>query len=75
MGAVIELQTAGFSYYRETNDGVTWNGQSDVSFVHLGLRDQTSGTARVTWPDGTIDCVSVGAGAVVELEVGSSPCP
>ena len=75
MGAKIEVTATGFSYDRETNDGVTWNGQSDVSFVHLGLGTQSSATARVTWPDGTVDCVALSAGNVVELAIGTSPCP
>jgi hypothetical protein len=74
MGAVVQLTTSAFSYTRELNDGVSWNGQSDVSYVHLGLRDQTAGNATVTWPNGTVDCVSVSAGAVVELHIGTSPC-
>ncbi|MEP7360653.1 MAG: VCBS repeat-containing protein [Chloroflexota bacterium] len=74
MGAVVQLSTASFSYQRELNDGVSWNGQSDVSYVHLGLRGQTAGNAIITWPDGTRDCVSVSAGAIVELEIGTSPC-
>ena len=75
MGAVVQLQTSAFTYSRELNDGVAWNGQADVSFVHLGLRDQTTGIARVTWPDGTIDCVTVAAETIVELQIGTSPCP
>jgi hypothetical protein len=75
MGAVIELTTAAFSYKRETNDGVTWAAQSDTAFVHLGLRTQTTGTARVTWPNGTQDCVSVSAGLITEVGIGTSPCP
>jgi hypothetical protein len=74
MGALIEVTTTAFSYKRETNDGVTWAAQSDVSYVHLGLRGQTSGSARVTWPDGTVDCTTVSAGVVTELAIGSSPC-
>jgi hypothetical protein len=74
MGAVVELTTAAYSYKRELNDGTTWNSQSDVSYVHLGLRAQTTGTARVTWPNGTQDCVLVSAGAVTEVAIGSSPC-
>jgi hypothetical protein len=74
MGAVVQLTTSAFSYTRELNDGVSWNGQSDVSYVHLGLRDQTAGNATVTWPNGTVDCVSLSAGAVVELHIGTSPC-
>jgi hypothetical protein len=74
MGTVIQLTTSAFSYTRELNDGVTWNGQSDVSYVHLGLRDQTAGNATVTWPNGTVDCVPLSAGAVVELHIGTSPC-
>jgi hypothetical protein len=74
MGAVIEVTTATFSYERELNDGVTWAAQSDVSYVHLGLRGQTIGSARVTWPNGTQDCVSVNAGVVTEVSIGSSPC-
>ncbi len=74
MGAVIQLTTSAFSYRRELNDGVTWNGQSDVSYVHLGLRTETSANATVTWPNGTMDCVALTAGAIVELQIGSSPC-
>jgi hypothetical protein len=74
MGAVVELTTAAFGYKRETNDGVTWAAQSDAAFVHLGLRTQTTGSVRVTWPDGTEDCVAVNAGVVIELAIGSSPC-
>lgn len=75
IGAVVELRTSNFSYRRELNDGVAWNGQSDVSFVHLGLRALSAGVARVTWADGTIDCVAVSAETVVELQIGTSPCP
>jgi hypothetical protein len=75
MGAVIQLTTSAFSYERELNDGATWNGQSDVSYVHLGLRTQTSANATVTWPNGTVDCVALSAGHIVELQIGSSPCP
>jgi len=75
MGAIVQLTTAQFSYKRELNDGVTWNGQSDVSYVHLGLRTQTAAKATVTWPDGTIDCVGLTAGQIVELKIGTSPCP
>jgi hypothetical protein len=74
MGAVVELRTSAFTYRRQLNDGVAWNGQSDVSFVHLGLRGLTSGVARVSWPDGTVDCVAVSAETVVELQIGTSPC-
>jgi hypothetical protein len=74
MGAVIELTTASFSYMRETNDGTSWNSQSDGAYVHLGLRGQATGVARVTWPDGTQDCVTVNAGTIAELVIGSSPC-
>ncbi len=74
MGAVIQLTTPNFSYHRELNDGVTWNGQSDVSYVHLGLRGQLTGNVRVTWPDGTVDCVPVSAGGLVELQIGTAPC-
>jgi hypothetical protein len=74
MGAQIELTTATFSYKRQTNDGVTWAAQSDTSYVHLGLRTETTGAVRVTWPDGTQDCVAVSTGVVTELAIGSSPC-
>jgi hypothetical protein len=74
MGALVELTTAAFSYMRETNDGVTWAAQSDASFVHLGLRTQTTGSVRITWPDGSEDCTTVSAGVVTELAIGSSPC-
>jgi len=75
MGAMVELRTSNFTYRRQLNDGVAWNGQSDVSFVHLGLRGLTAGVARVNWPDGTLDCVAVAAETVVELQFGTSPCP
>lgn len=74
MGARIKLTTTKFSYWRETNDGVTWAAQSDPAYIHLGLRGQTSGTARVIWPDGSQDCVPVSVGVVTEVEIGSSPC-
>ena len=75
MGSLIELTTATFSYKRETQDGTAWNSQSDVAYVHLGLRGQTTGSVRVTWPNGTIDCVTVNAGTIKEVAIGSSPCP
>ncbi|HUP83213.1 MAG TPA: CRTAC1 family protein [Candidatus Limnocylindria bacterium] len=74
MGAVIQLTTAAFSYRRETNDGVTWAAQSDAAYVHLGLRTQSTGSVRITWPDGTADCVTVNAGTVTEVAIGTSPC-
>ena len=74
MGALIELTTAAFSYKRQTNDGVTWAAQSDTAYIHLGLRTQTTGAVRVTWPDGTQDCVTVNAGSVTEVTIGTSPC-
>jgi hypothetical protein len=74
MGAAIEVTTAAFSYKRQTNDGVTWAAQSDPGYVHLGLRGQTTGSARVTWPNGTQDCVAISAGVVTEVAIGTSPC-
>jgi hypothetical protein len=74
MGALVRLQTPKFSYQRQLNDGVAGTSQSDVSYVHLGLRQQDAGQVRVTWPDGTLDCLRVTAGSVTELPIGSSPC-
>jgi hypothetical protein len=73
-GARIHLQAARFAYERQVNDGVAWKGQSDPSYVHLGLRTLWAGRVRVTWPDGTRDCVRVTAGSVVDVRIGSSPC-
>ncbi len=75
MGARIQLTTANFSYWRETNDGVTWAAQSDAGYVHLGMRGQSTGSVRVAWPNGTVDCATVSAGVVTELAIGSAPCP
>jgi hypothetical protein len=75
MGALIELTTAKFTYWRETKDGVTWAAQSDAAYVHLGMRGQTTGSVRVIWPDGTVDCITVSSGVVTELAIGSAPCP
>jgi hypothetical protein len=73
-GARVQLQTAHFAYERQVTDGVAWKGQSDPSYIHLGLRKLRAGRVTVSWPDGTKDCVRVTAGAVVTVRIGSSPC-
>ena len=62
------------SWVVPVTDGVVSRGQSETGYVVIGLGELTEVPARIEWPDGTSDCVTVRAGETVPAAVGSSPC-
>ncbi|HEV2755979.1 MAG TPA: VCBS repeat-containing protein [Actinomycetota bacterium] len=55
-------------------DGVVFRSQSETGYVPIGLGARAEVEARVEWPGGTVDCVTVRAGRVATVRMGSSPC-
>lgn len=73
-GARVHLTSANLAYHRVQTDGFNFKVQAGIGYVHLGLGDDVAGTARVTWRDGTEDCVTVVNGVVAKVIKGASPC-
>lgn len=74
-GARVYVETMRFAYWREVTDGVNFRSQSEVGYVHLGLRATTEARIEITWEPGVRDCFEVAAGTVTRVERGSAPCP
>lgn len=75
IGARIEVAPPGEgSYWRELNDGVVGNVQSEVGYVHLGLGQAAGASIRIHWPDGTRDCFHVQAGEIADIGIGTHTC-
>jgi hypothetical protein len=73
-GARVELDSASLSYSRATTDGFNFKVQAGAGYVHLGLGFDLSAAVRVTWRDGTQDCVVVANAVVARVTKGRSPC-
>ncbi len=75
IGARIRVRTPRFTYWRFVTDGVAFRSQSEVGYVHLGLRGQAAARVRVEWQTGGRDCVLVAAGTVTKVRKGAHSCP
>lgn len=74
IGARLKVDIGTSIYRRHVTDGVSFRGQSETGYVHLGLRSAPSAQVVVKWARGTRDCLEVTAGQVTELVTGSRPC-
>jgi hypothetical protein len=74
MGSSVFVQAGSRSFWTYTSDGSNFRSQSEPGYVHLGLGPATAATARITWADGTRDCVNFSAGSIVMVNEGAHPC-
>lgn len=74
-GAVVKWKVGDRVLKRQLGDEVTFKGQSEVGYVHLGFGDALTADVKVKWPDGVVDCTTLPAGTVLFVEKGSLGCP
>ena len=74
LGARIQVTTESLDYHREITDGVNFRSQSEIGYVHLGLRGADSAEIRIDWPDGASDCFEAQANEIMDATQGASPC-
>jgi len=73
-GARVRVEAGKNTYRRAVGDGVAYRTQGEPGYVHLGLAGALTATARITWPDGTRDCLNLVAGEIRPVGIGTSPC-
>lgn len=73
-GATIEVTAGDLHYVRMTNDGFNFRSQDEPGIFILGIGRAPQATVQVTWPDGTVDCVTAETGTRRTLEIGSRAC-
>lgn len=74
-GAVVKWKIGNRVLKRQLTDSVTFRGQSETGYVHLGFGDQATADVKVKWPDGVVDCTKLPTGTVLTVEKGSLGCP
>lgn len=73
-GATIRLRNSRLDYQRQMTDSVSYRGQSEPGYVHLGLKGTTRARVVVRWPGGKRDCLRVLRSSIKTLRAGSRPC-
>jgi hypothetical protein len=74
-GAVVKWKVDGRVLRRELTDSVSFKGQSEVGYVHLGFGKAVTADVKVKWPDGAVDCTTLPSGTVLTVKKGSLGCP
>lgn len=74
-GAVVKWRLGNLVLRRQLTDNVTFKGQSEVGYVHLGFRDRSVAEVKVKWPDGEVDCTTLATGSVLTVKKGNLGCP
>lgn len=74
MWARVRVVAGNRVYWRQITDGLSFRSQSEIGYTHLGLGRADRARVRVIWRNGSRDCVTVRAGAVLDVKKGSSPC-
>lgn len=74
-GAVVKWKMGRRVLKRQLTEEVTFKGQSEVGYVHLGFGDALTADVKVKWPDGKVDCTKLPAGTILTIEKGSLGCP
>lgn len=74
IGTRLKVDIGVSTYQQHVTDGVSFRGQSEIGYVHLGLGSASSAQVVVKWPRGTRDCLEVTAGEATGLAMGSRPC-
>jgi hypothetical protein len=74
MGSRIRVDTGARVFWRELTDGVTYRSQSEVGHQVLGIGSEVTAEVRITWPDGTSDCIDMRAEQTVSVVKGSRGC-
>lgn len=73
-GARVEVVSEHLKYERTQTDNFNFKVQGSAGYLHLGLQEDEVAKVRVTWRDGTQDCISVRSGLVFRVIKGSVPC-
>ncbi|MGH2775832.1 MAG: CRTAC1 family protein [Actinomycetota bacterium] len=73
-GATFRVDTSGGTYRRQITDGFNYRSQSATGQVHLGLDDAQRADVRISWADGTRDCVSASHSQVQSVAKGLHRC-
>ena len=74
IGVKLSVVANSLSYERQLTDAVSYRGQSELGYVHLGLGDNARATIRIEWPSGTTDCLRAWTGGVRSVTEGGFPC-
>ncbi|MDQ3981207.1 MAG: CRTAC1 family protein, partial [Actinomycetota bacterium] len=70
-GAIVKWKMDARVLRRQLTDGVTFRGQSEVGYVHLGFGKAMAADVKVRWPDGTRDCTTLTATTILTIEKGT----
>jgi hypothetical protein len=73
-GARVRMRTEDRVYRRYVTDSFNYTTQSEVGYLHFGIRDARKGTITVKWAEGGCDRVEADANSIVKLTRGASPC-
>ena len=73
-GTTIRVVTGDRTYHRQITDGFNFRSQSATGQVHLGLDDAEQADVRISWVDGTRDCVTVSPSEVLSIGKGAHHC-
>lgn len=74
-GAVVRWRIGSRVLRRQLTDNVSFKGQSEVGYVHLGFGDGSVANVKVEWPDGEVDCTMLSTGNILVVEKGKLGCP
>lgn len=74
IGARVEVSIDDETLHHQMTDGVNAHSQGEVGYLHVGLGDARVAGVKVVWGDGSSDCATARADAVVEMTYGTQPC-
>jgi hypothetical protein len=74
-GTIVKWKVGKRVLQRRLSDEVTFRGQSEVGYVHLGFGSALTAEIKVKWPGGAVDCTRLPAGTILTIEKGTLGCP